>query len=95
MLFVELALIRGTVAAVVYLSFFTNLVLLASFLGIGVGFLRARGDHDHLAWVPLLLVGLIVFLLVFPVKIGPAVDRAPQLLGSARCGRCPSGYRCR
>jgi protein-L-isoaspartate O-methyltransferase len=81
MLFVELALIRGTVAAVVYLSFFTNLVLLASFLGIGVGFLRARGDHDHLAWVPLLLVGLIVFLLVFPVKIGPAVDRAPQLLG--------------
>jgi hypothetical protein len=81
MLFVELALIRGTVAAVVYLSFFTNLVLLASFLGIGVGFLRAHGDRDHLAWAPLLLVGLIVFLLVFPVKIGPAVDRAPQLLG--------------
>ena len=42
MLFVELALIRGTTAAVVYLSFFTNLVLLASFLGIGLGFLRAQ-----------------------------------------------------
>ena len=81
MLFVELALIRGTVAAVVYLSFFTNLVLLASFLGIGLGFLRAHGDRDHLAWAPLLLVGLLAFLLVFPVKIGPAVDRTPQLLG--------------
>src|SRR5207244_10729786 len=41
MLFVELALIRGTAADVVYLSFFMNLVLLASFLGFGVGFLRA------------------------------------------------------
>ncbi len=81
MLFVELALIRGTVATVVYLSFFTNLVLLASFLGIGLGFLRARGDRDHLAWAPVLLVGLMAFLLLFPVKIGPAMDRVPQLLG--------------
>ena len=81
MLFVELALIRGTVATVVYLSFFTNLVLLASFLGIGLGFLRARGDRDHLAWAPVLMVGLIAFLLLFPVKIGPAIDRVPQLLG--------------
>ncbi len=81
MLFVELAMIRGTVAAVVYLSFFTNLVLLASFLGIGVGFLRARGDRDHLSWTPALLVGLLAFLLLFPVRIGPAVDRVPQLLG--------------
>ncbi len=81
MLFVELALIRGTVAAVIYLSFFTNLVLLASFLGIGLGFLRARGDRDHLAWTPAILVGLLVFLLLFPVRIGPAVDRIPQLFG--------------
>ncbi|MGH2394985.1 MAG: hypothetical protein ACRDGH_16090, partial [Candidatus Limnocylindria bacterium] len=38
-LFVELALIRWTGSNVVYLSFFTNLVLLGSFLGIGIGFL--------------------------------------------------------
>ena len=41
MLFVELGLIRWAGAYVVYLSFFTNFVLLASFLGVGVGFLRA------------------------------------------------------
>ena len=81
MLFVELALIRGTTAADVYLSFFTNLVLLASFLGIGLGFLRARGDRDALRWAPLLLSGVLLFLLLFPVRIGRAVDRIPELLG--------------
>ena len=42
MLFVELALIRWTGENVVYMSFFSNFVLLGSFLGIGLGFLRAN-----------------------------------------------------
>ena len=42
MLFVELALIRWTGSNVVHLSYFSNFVLLGSFLGIGVGFLRGR-----------------------------------------------------
>ena len=46
MLFVELGLIRWSGAYIVYLSFFTNFVLLASFLGVGVGFLRARASGD-------------------------------------------------
>ncbi len=41
MLFVELALIRWTAANNVHLANITNFVLLASFLGIGVGFLLA------------------------------------------------------
>ena len=41
MLFLELMLIRWGAANVLYLAYFTNFVLLASFLGIGVGFLRA------------------------------------------------------
>src|SRR2546429_2055390 len=40
MLFVELALIRWTGANILYLSYFSNFVLLGSFLGIGLGFLR-------------------------------------------------------
>src|SRR4051794_35749316 len=48
MLFVELALIRWAGSNVVYLSYFSNFVLLGSFLGIGVGFLRAgRADPDE------------------------------------------------
>lgn len=50
MLFVELALIRGTAENVVYLSYFSNFVLLGSFLGIGIGFVPgpasiASGGH--------------------------------------------------
>ena len=37
MLFVELALIRWTGSNIVYLSYFSNFVLLGSFLGIGLG----------------------------------------------------------
>ena len=48
MLFVELALIRWTGSNVVYLSYFSNFVLLGSFLGIGLGFLRARATRGPL-----------------------------------------------
>ena len=41
MLFVELTLIRWLGANVLYLAYFSNIVLLGSFLGIGLGFLRA------------------------------------------------------
>ena len=42
MLFLELALIRWLGSNIVHLSYFTNFVLLGSFLGIGLGFLLAR-----------------------------------------------------
>ena len=42
MLFVQLALIRWCGANLIHLSYFSNLILLASFLGIGLGFLRSR-----------------------------------------------------
>lgn len=41
MLFVELLLIRWTQSNIIYLSYFSNFILLGSFLGIGIGFLRA------------------------------------------------------
>jgi SAM-dependent methyltransferase len=69
MLFVELALIRWTGSNVVYLAYFTNFILLASFLGIGVGFLRARAEHDLFRRVPLALVGFVSFTLVFSVTV--------------------------
>ena len=41
-LFFELAAIRWFAATVVFLTFFTNIVLLACFLGMSVGLLAAR-----------------------------------------------------
>ena len=81
MLFVELGLIRWSGAYVVYLAFFTNFVLLASFLGVGVGFLRARAQGDLFRHVPVLLLALVLFLAVFPVEGGRVAGRL-QFVGA-------------
>jgi hypothetical protein len=69
MLFVELALIRWTAANNVYLAPLTNFVLLACFLGIGIGFLRATSRFSLLPWAPVVLALLVAFVLAFPVTI--------------------------
>ena len=69
MLFVELALIRWLGANIIYLSYFSNFVLLGSFLGIGVGFLRARSSVNLFPWAPAALAILVLFVLVFPVQV--------------------------
>ncbi|MBJ7593645.1 MAG: spermidine synthase [Candidatus Dormibacteraeota bacterium] len=69
MLFVELALIRWSGANVLYLSYFSNFVLLASFLGIGLGFLRARSRLQLFPFAPVGLAILVAFVLAFPVQI--------------------------
>src|ERR1700751_6147224 len=69
MLFVELAPIRSSGALVIYLSYFSNFVLLGSFLGIGIGFLRARARVNLFPWAPVALALLILFVRVFPVEV--------------------------
>lgn len=54
-LFLELACIRWFPAHVLFLTFFTNTVLLACFLGMSVGCLAAAHRRSYLAWTPLLL----------------------------------------
>ena len=67
MLFVELALIRWVTANNVFVTKATNFVLLASFLGIGIGFLNAKTKRDYLRWTPVALLLLVSFVLAFPV----------------------------
>ena len=69
MLFVELALIRWTGSNVVFLSYFSNFVLLGSFLGIGLGFLRGRARVNLFGWAPALLMLFVALVLIFPVQI--------------------------
>jgi spermidine synthase len=62
-LFIELASIRWFGSNVVFLTFFTNLVLMACFLGMSVGLLSAGRRQNLIAWVlplSLLAVGLVV-----------------------------------
>ena len=69
MLFVELALIRWSGANLIHLSYFSNLILLASFLGIGLGFLRAKRGKDLGRFAPIGLLILVLFITLFPAKI--------------------------
>lgn len=69
MLFIELALIRWLGSNIVYLSYFSNFVLLGSFLGIGIGFLRAKSAPDLFPWAVVELAVFVVFVLVFPVQL--------------------------
>jgi len=69
MLFVELALIRWTGANNIHLAYLTNFVLLASFLGIGIGFLRAESGPELFRFAPVALAVLVGFVLLFPVEL--------------------------
>ena len=55
-LFLELACIRWFPAHVLFLTFFTNTVLLACFVGMSVGCLAASRKTDFVFWTPPLLV---------------------------------------
>src|SRR5215212_8550919 len=76
MLFLELALIRWAVSNVVHLCYFSNFVLLGSFLGVGIGFLRADRTTRAPLYFPVVLALLVVGVLLFPVT----VDRAGSAL---------------
>src|SRR5258706_14334672 len=59
-LFLETALIRWMPAYVRLLAYFSNFILLASFLGIGVGCLLARRRKNLFIWFPLIQFAVIV-----------------------------------
>lgn len=69
MLFGELALIRWTGSNIVHLSYFSNFVLLGSFLGIGLGVLRAAKPRRPPLYSPIALAALIAFVSLYPVTV--------------------------
>jgi spermidine synthase len=70
MLFLELSLIRWSSAQVVHLSYFSNFILLGSFLGIGLGFLRAsRSKRRQPIYSVVALLAYVAFLSTFPVAV--------------------------
>src|SRR5215212_8688170 len=64
LLFFELLCIRWIPAYVRYLSYFTNFILLAAFLGMGLGILSARKTNFRFPPFPLLLIALVAVVAV-------------------------------
>src|SRR6185503_5596605 len=70
-LFLEIALIRWMPAYVRLLGYFSNFILLATFLGGGLGCLLANRRRSLITWFPLLQ--LIVILAVDRLRLEVAV----------------------
>ncbi|MGD0761898.1 MAG: hypothetical protein ABR929_01670 [Roseiarcus sp.] len=82
-LFFELACIRWFAANVVFLQFFTNVVLIACFLGMSCGCLAARRRWNWLAATPLIALATFAaahaLLVVYTYWGGLAVDVGHQV----------------
>src|SRR4051794_557180 len=83
LLFVELALIRWTAAYNIHLAYLTNFVLLASFLGIGIGFLRVHRTPNLLPFTPVALGLLVLFVALFPVNLTNLSGKVEGAFGMA------------
>ncbi len=68
-LFIELACIRWIPAYIRYLGYFTNFVLLGSFLGIGLGMLYARRRFDLVTVFPAALAALVAVVSTFKLQL--------------------------
>jgi len=64
-LFLEVALIRWLPAYERVLGYFTNFVLIAAFLGLGLGAMLARRRRQLIRYQPLLLLGLVLVAVFF------------------------------
>ena len=70
LLFVELLLIRWIPSEVRYIGFFSNFLLMASFLGIGIGILLGRRrDLDTIAAFPILLVAVVALITTLELNV--------------------------
>jgi SAM-dependent methyltransferase len=81
-LFLELACIRWFAFSVVFLQFFTNVILLACFLGMSCGCLAARQSRDWLALFPFIALaaaaGAVGIQFAFNHWAGLAIDVGHQ-----------------
>ncbi|HXG26919.1 MAG TPA: hypothetical protein VNL94_08750 [Candidatus Binatia bacterium] len=78
LLFVELLLIRWIPSEVRYIGFFSNFLLMASFLGIGIGILLGRRRNlDTIAIFPVLLA--VVVVLITQLELNVQIDSTDEL----------------
>ncbi|WP_165230228.1 spermidine synthase [Aquisphaera insulae] len=102
-LFAELACIRWFGSTVAFLTFFTNIVLLASFLGMSIGLMTASGRSDLTrTWLPLLATAVVISLLAarahdhwgqLAIEVG-GQQKSPQQIffGAENSGRNPAQF---
>lgn len=74
-LYFELAIIRFTSAEVLYLGYFSNFILISSFVGLGLGFLSVRHPLPLPRYLPFILLFLFAIVLVSQFDAGSLRDK--------------------
>jgi len=72
-LFLELMVIRWAPAVVRLIAYYANLILISSFLGLGVGAILGKKRKSLFGWLPPLLLINVVWLLIAHFVTMPAV----------------------
>lgn len=83
-LFLELALIRYLPAHISYLGYYSNFILLASFIGMGVGMLLARKPIELEKYFPWALLATAGAASVFAVSVYPDLSGEIHFTSSFR-----------
>ncbi|MDA0836175.1 MAG: spermidine synthase [Planctomycetota bacterium] len=68
-LFFELTMIRWTAANIFYVGYFTNFVLLACFLGIGLGCLCGHWKSEAVDAFPFIVAGFVLLITIVPLEV--------------------------
>lgn len=86
-LYFEILLIRWIPSSVQVLAYFSNIILISSFLGLGIGCMLADAKYNLLNLFPFLLLNLIIIVMSFS-NVMVKVDNisGEYLLGSYRGG---------
>ncbi len=82
-LFLELMLIRWVPGVVRFVAYYTNLLLISSFLGLGLGALMAQRRRELLDWFPVLLALDVLVLLAAHTSTLPGTAREFRFFGEA------------
>lgn len=80
-LFLELMIIRWIPAVIRLAAYYANLMLISSFLGLGLGCLMAGRKKNLLTWFPWCLSAYVVFLILCQSVILPAGIHEFRFLG--------------
>src|SRR4026207_1402626 len=71
-LFLELMVIRWVPGSIRLVTYYSNLMLISSFLGIGLGVMLAERRANLIRWFPSLLAADVLFLVFCRAGILPA-----------------------
>ena len=73
-LYLELAIIRFTAAEVLYLGYFSNFILISTFVGLGLGFLSVNKKNDFHIYIPFILLFMFSLVLVSEIDVSILKD---------------------